>query len=192
MAMKKTIQMNSETTDILLKDAFEEYILEKTARNLAQPTLTSYRESFQRFTKFAGNEITGDMINAKFIYRWIATMKSENIKDISINHYLRETRTFLNWCMTDGREYVKPKFKIDLLIEQESPLKMFSLEEQRKLTKKPSNKNDFVEWRTFAIVNWVLATGNRISTIINVKMNDIDFNNREITLTHTKNMTGPY
>jgi len=45
MAMKKTIQMNSETTDILLKDAFEEYILEKTARNLAQPTLTSYRES---------------------------------------------------------------------------------------------------------------------------------------------------
>ena len=37
------------------------------------------------------------------------------------------------------------------------------------------------------MVNWVLATGNRASTLCDVRISDVSFNKREITLRHTKN-----
>ena len=58
---------------------------------------------------------------------------------------------------------------------------------RKKLIAKPHPKDSFVEWRTWAIINWGLSTGNRASTIRNVQMQDIDFKRKEIKIRHTKN-----
>ena len=60
-------------------------------------------------------------------------------------------------------------------------------EELEALLLKPRKSDSFIEWRTWAIVNWVLATGNRAATICDVKISDINYAHREITLGHTKN-----
>ena len=36
-------------------------------------------------------------------------------------------------------------------------------------------------------MNWILATGNRESTVCSIKLGDIDYISKEITLRHTKN-----
>lgn len=187
MAVKRTIKRNAEADDILLENAFEEFITEKIARNLADATLTSYRESFVKFKSFMGDNNTGNTVNVGAIYKWIAIMKSDGIKHVSINHYLRDVRAFLYWCMNLDRTYISPAFKIELLKGQEEPLKTFTEEEQEALIEKPRRNASFAEWRTWAIVNWVLATGNRAATVCNVQIQDVQFARHEIALTHTKN-----
>lgn len=186
MGTKRTIKKSSDANKVLLDTAFEEFIAEKEAHNLSDATIESYEQSFKKFKNILEDHSL-DSINQSTIYKWIALMKHDGIKYTSINHYLRDIRTFLNWCMAIDREYIKPKFKIELLKGQEEALKTFTVEEQELLIEKPRKKDTFAEWRTWAIVNYVLGTGNRASTVCNIKINDINFSKREIVLTHTKN-----
>lgn len=64
--------------------------------------------------------------------------------------------------------------------------KIFTDTEVKLLLQKPVNVMDFVEWRNWVVVNWVMATGNRASTICNVQIGDIDFDSKQIYLRHTK------
>ena len=56
------------------------------------------------------------------------------------------------------------------------------------LLKKPNIKKcNFAEYRNWVLVNYLISTGNRIQTVINIKICDVDFENTLITLRHTKN-----
>ena len=189
MGIKRKIKKSAGSDLILVSQAFEEFIVEKEARNLSTPTLKNYAQSYNYFMDFNDftDETTTDEINTTHIYKWINTMKLNGVKPTSINHYLRDIRAFLYWCMDEDRAYIAPRFKIALVEGQEEQLKMFSDEEIIALLEKPKRNATFVEWRTWAVVNWVLATGNRASTICDVQLDDINYSKKEISLRHTKN-----
>lgn len=194
MAIKRTVKRSSDADVIMLFEAFEEFKTEKEAHNLAKSTLMNYEQSFELFSQFAGygDKTSTEEVNKQVIYQWINTLKLKGVKHSSINHYLRDIRTFLYWCMDNDRKYIDPAFKIQLLEGQEEPIKLFSDEELDALLEKPRKKDSFAEWRTWAIVNWVLATGNRAATICEVKITDVNFSKKEITLAHTKNKKAQY
>lgn len=191
MALKKmttgtAMTIDASTVEVLLENTFTEYITEKDVYGLAKPSLASYKASFAKFKSFINEEkyVVGS-INIGVIYNWIVTMKEDGqLKHTSINHYLRDIRSFLYWCMDKG--YISPAFRIKLIKGQEELLKTYTDDELKKLLDEP-RKDNFVEHRTWVIVNWVIGTGNRASTIINIQIQDIDFVRREIHLTHTKN-----
>lgn len=187
--VKRTIKRAKGYELIPIIQAFEDYIVEKEARNLSDATIKSYRETINVFMRFAelDNESTTDMLEQTMLFRWINEMRDNEITPASINHYLRDIRAFFYWCMEEPREYIKPKFQVKMVEKQEEKLKLFVDEDLEALLVKPKKNDAFVNWRTWAIVNWVLATGNRASTIVDIKLNDIDYNRREIILTHTKN-----
>lgn len=189
MGIKRKIKKNKTADSIYLWEAFEEFVQEKEAKNLSYDTLRNYRQSFKMFAEF--HEFTDQtVVEEVFIghfYKWINTMKLEGVKPSSINHYLRDCRTFFYWCMDPARGYINPPYKIVMVEGQEEPLKMFSDDEIALLLEKPKRNASFVEWRTWAIVNWILGTGNRSATLVEVRMNDINYNRKEITLQHTKN-----
>lgn len=189
MGLKRTIKKSSGCDLIPVSQAFEEFLLEKEANNLSAATLKNYRQSYEYFMSFHGfdDDTTTDAITVSHFYKWINTMKLEGVKPTSINHYLRDCRTFFYWCMDTDRAYISPAFKIKLIEGQEEQLKMFSDEEINLLLEKPRKTASFTEWRTWAIVNWVLGTGNRAATIVDVKLSDINYAHKEIALAHTKN-----
>ena len=195
--MKRKVKRAKQPDQTPLKEAFDEFISEREAKNLSSATIRSYKQSYRFFSDYAKTVINEDneeeeleliceFIEPHLIYRWLNHLKNEGVKPTSINHYLRDVRTFLNWCMDSAKEYIVP-FKIELVKGQEETIKVYTPEEQEALIEKPGRTAMFGEWRTWAIVNWVLATGNRASTILNVKMMDLNFAKREITLAHTKN-----
>ncbi|MCQ2815400.1 MAG: site-specific integrase [Bacilli bacterium] len=51
---------------------------------------------------------------------------------------------------------------------------------------KPNINCGFREYRTYVIVNFLLATGCRVGTLINIKVNDVDLKNKEVTYRHLK------
>lgn len=189
MGVKRKIQKSTGYDFIPLTQAFEEFIAEKEAKNLSQATIRNYQQSFDFFTTFHNfdDETSIDEIKPTHFFKWQNSMKLEGVKPTSINHYLRDCRAFFYWCMDMDRRYITPSFKITLVEGQEEQLKMFTDEEILALLEKPKRNDSFVNWRTWAIVNWVLATGNRAATICEVRLDDINFNKKEIALRHTKN-----
>jgi integrase/recombinase XerD len=188
MGLKRTIKKNASSDEVYLLEAFEEFILEKEVRNLAPSTIKNYELTFRLFCEFSGfdkDTLTTD-VKLQDVYRWINTMKQEDVKISSINHYLRDLGVILHWYMDIDRGYME-YFKMPKLEKQEEPPKAFEDDELELLLEKPRRNDSFVTWRTYAVVNWVLGTGNRAATICEVKISDINFSRKEITLAHTKN-----
>ena len=174
-----------KTNDYTIQDRFEEYIAEKKALNLAEKTISGYKESFKKFADVIDVSMNMNDLDKKDITMFTADMLDQgDLRPTSINHYLRDIRAFVKWCMANS--YLEKQFKIDLIKYQEEPKKTYTDTELKLLMKKPQG-NNFVEYRTYACVMWIIGTGNRVSTVCNLKIGDIDFKKKQVVLGHTKN-----
>ena len=158
---------------------FLNFIAEKEASGLSKKSVDNYKEVYSRFTKEIGEKISKESIN-----KWIHMMIKNEMNPISINYYINQIRVFSYWLMNNG--YID-KFEIKKLKTQEPQLKTISEEEMVVLLERPSIKSSFIVFRTWAIINFIMATGARASTIINLKVDDVDFSSKEIRYTHLKN-----
>lgn len=184
MARRKISAARQQPTTI--EEAFQDYIQEKKALNKSAATIVSAEHSVKRWTEYLetkGMSLTIKDVDKSYIYSFSAHFLEEAMKPTTLNHYLREIRAFLYWCMK--QDYLD-KFEIKLVSEQEVIKPTYSDEDKLKLIAKPHNNDNFVEWRSWCIVNWILATGNRAATVCNVHVGDVDFKKREIYITKTK------
>lgn len=189
MGVKTRISNARGGKNKVIKVAFAEFLHEKIATGKSASTQRNYLQSYEYFIAFNSYQWNADtdyctVITEADVKNWMLNMALDGVKDTTINHYVRDVRVFLYWCMDRG--YIKEPFTIELRKTQETGIKHFTEAEVEVLLKKPKPEASFVTWRTWAIINYVMATGNRASTICNVKLRDIDFDNRYITLTHTK------
>jgi integrase/recombinase XerD len=186
---KRKISRSQEAKTITIGEAFTEFISEKELGGRAEKTLDNYRQSLIYFLDFNGfNEDTPiENLNKAAFLNYLAIMRKNEAKHTTINHYLRDVRTFAYWCMDSEREYITDTYKIEQVRGQEPALKAFKEDDISLLLIKPKKSETFGEWRTWAIVNWVMATGNRSSTICEVKIEDVNFKQKMIYLRHTKN-----
>jgi len=111
--------------------------------------------------------------------------KQGTINDVSINTNLRGIRALCYYAMDKG--YLS-SFRIKLLKVVKKIKPVYTSEELEKLLKKPDIKTcTFTEYRSWVMVNYLLATANRLETLYKVNIEDVDFKSREISLLHTKN-----
>lgn len=189
MAVKRKVQRVLEEEKITIGTAIEEFTIEKEARNKSPKTIQNYLQSLEYFLDFhqLSKDTPLEVITQHHFFKWTNSLKIDGVKPTSINHYLRDVRVFFYWCMDTDRKYLVP-FKIHQVEGQEEQIKLFPDEELEFILEKPQRSNNrFTDWRTWVICNWVLATGNRCSTIVDVRIGDVDFKRKEIILHHTKN-----
>ena len=186
MAIKRKVKRSESADMISLNTAFDDFISEKEATNKSPATVRSYKKTYKKFCDKFGEIEDTQQVTQKLFFKWSQSMLNEGLSPESINHYLRDMRTFMNWCMKDERQYTTP-FKVELVSSQQNPPKFYTTEEQQALIRRPSKKADYCEWRSWAICNFILATGARTSSIINLQMKDIDLKKKKITYSHTKN-----
>jgi len=183
--MKKISLAKKE--DNTMKSVFDKFITYKKASNLSEETISYYNIIFKIFGDFYDIDLPCHGINKDIYYDYISFLRETkpNIKDVTINSYLRGLRAILYYAMEEG--YIE-HFKINL-IKADKELKETYLEaELEKLLKKPNIKKcDFAEYRDWVAINYFLATGNRVSTAANVKICNLDFSNAVVLLIKTKN-----
>jgi integrase/recombinase XerD len=184
----KVVRRNYEEDVITIFDAFQQFLEDKQSHNLSKSSLIDYEDSFRYFMNyFEFNEYTPlSVVDSNMFKKWTIDLLERDIKPTSINRYLRDCKVFFNWCINNALLHL-PELQIDMVKGQEEAIKSFSDADVTLILQKPLSKNDFVEWRTWTVVNWILATGNRAGTVVEIRIGDIDFKNREITLRHTKN-----
>ena len=112
----------------------------------------------------------------------IGRMKGNNLATNSINTYVRTLRTFLKWCIEEGySDMLPPTFKAREVVKD-----TYTDAEITKLLKRPDKDCDFTEYRNWVIVQFLLNSGCRASTIRNIQNKDVDLENKQVIFRHTK------
>ena len=188
MGIRTIIKRNLQEEVVTIHSAFLKFIEEKQCKNLAAISLRDYQQSFSFFMEYFDFDESTPLqaVNNDMFKQWTKSMLDKDLKPCSINHYLGDCRVFFNWCVNN--EYLDiPKLNIKLIRGQDLGVKSFPDDELELLIAKPNNINSFTDWRMWTVINWILGTGNRCSTVCEVKIGDIDFKSKEIMLRHTKN-----
>jgi len=173
------------TNDKVFKEAFEDFIRHKKINNLSSESIHYYENCYKTFSQFHDPELPCNAITQDTVERYTEFLQSKNIVDVTVNSYLRGLRAMLYYFMERG--YVQ-EFKIKLIRFNKKIKETYSNGELDILLKKPNLKTcAFAEFRSWVMINYLLGTGNRLSTMTSVKCGDIDFDNNVIRLTKVKN-----
>lgn len=108
----------------------------------------------------------------------------EEVCEQTVATYFRDYRAIAYWGM--DAHIIRQKNIIVKTVYSDIK-ECYTDEEIDKLIKPPKKDAEFPEYRTWVAINWLLGTGNRIGTMINVKIKDIDFIDNMITITTQKN-----
>ncbi|MBS3812085.1 MAG: tyrosine-type recombinase/integrase [Halanaerobiales bacterium] len=182
--MKKIII--PKKSQLTLKDGWKNYVRYCKVKNLAEVTIKSYRQGYDNLENYLGGDFLVSNITLEHIESLILKLKGKDtIKDITINTRLRSIRAFLYYYMEKG--YID-SFKIELLRVQIKQKQPYTDQELKKLLVKPNlNETRFSVYRNWVIINFVLGTGVRLSTLNNLKNRDILLDTGMADLRHTKN-----
>lgn len=175
------------STSITLDEAFEEFIEEKTASNLSASTIKNYNHSYAALYNYLQLNSTTllEDIQLPMFYKWINHMKNNEVRPQSINHYLRDWRTFMNWCYE--RDKLQEPIKVKEIEVQDELPKMYSDDEMATMLEKPRPGDGFSDWRSWALISTVYATGLRASTLCALTLEDLNFQREEILINKQKN-----
>ena len=181
---KKLIEMN--TDDITFDKGYDEFILYCKSRNLRPATIEHYNGSIQAIYKFIPPKTPIGSITKETVDNFVIECKARlKIKDITIHTYLKALKTILYYFMKMG--YME-QFHITMIKYDKPVIETYTDSEVRILLKKPNKKKcTFVEFRDWVICNVLYGTGMRCNNVLNLKIKDIDFYNKLISLKTTKN-----
>ena len=180
--MKKIVMANKE--NLTVQNAFDLFIRKCRVKNLSTSTIKAYEDKLKRFIDYVESETQIKDITSDVVDSYILDLREENgINDITIATLLRHLRAFIYYCQECG--YVE-KYKIVIPKAEKKIKETYTVEELERLLERP-NTSSFSEFKTWAFENYLIATGNRLSTALNIKIGDIDFDNGVIRMSKTKN-----
>lgn len=176
----------SNKSNLTIHDAFDLFIRKCKINNLTDLSIESYKKKMVHFYEFVDEQsqitkVTSDIVDDYILY----LRENTEANDITINSYLRSLRAFLYYCMECN--YIQ-SFKIKLTKAEKKIKETYTDEELIRLLTKPDTNNcSFSSFKTWVFENYLLATGNRISTALDVHIGDINFDSNMIMLRKTKN-----
>lgn len=179
---RKSILNEKVLQNITTQEVINKFTRHCVVKNLSQKTIKYYQDNFTYFNSIIPNTYISE-ITILALEDFVFAEKEKCKKVVTINSELRAMRALLYFAMERG--YIDG-FNINLLKDDSIQKEPYSNIELAKLLKKPKSKN-WVEWRNWAIVNYLLATGNRVGTVVNIQIKDLDFENNRIILYHNKN-----
>lgn len=185
MKKVKKIQM-CITVGKTFADGFEEYILDCKARNLRDGTIRHYQESIRQIYKRIPPNTPIETFSEKTMPQFIIDLRDDpNLNEVSMGTYARDLKTLMRFFMKC--EYL-PRFEIKVPCVDKEPIATYTDAELTALMKKPDvRKCGFVEYRSWVTVNFLLSTGVRQNSLINIKIGDLDFDNNLVHINVTKN-----
>lgn len=175
-----------------IDSVFNEFQLNNKVKNLSKRTITFYHENTVAFRNFLEGEGINDIGNVtKNIFNsYVLWLMDKQKNETTVNTYLSAARVFLYYCMAEG--YMQ-EFKIKLKQPEQKIKEPYTEEEIKKLIKPPKLRTcRFSVYRNWVLVQYFLDTGNRLRTVRNLKVKDINLDAAMATIRTTKNKVQHY
>jgi len=182
----KKLTLQQSSSDTTFNELFDEFNRFNKLRNLSEETIRYYYDCYRYFLEYFGEESVCSDVSEDTFYDYIEYIHENkpNISPSTMQSYLRGIRAILYYGIKKG--YIID-FKVQLPKIDEVVKETYNDHEIKLLLKKPDMKKaSFSEYRNWVLVNYMLATGNRAGTIINIKIEDVDFNSGNIILKKLK------
>lgn len=159
--------------DSILNDFCDYLKIDKKYSNL---TVESYRTETKKYLDFfKEKQIDINNIKNNDIKEYLKFIKSENISDRSMAHNVSVIRTFYKFLLIEKIVNINPSEFLELPKLKKSLPTTLSKEEIETLL--DINLKDNYSYRNKAMLELMYATGLRVSELVNIKINDIDFEN---------------
>lgn len=162
------IQMKSQQ-NLTLAEARDLFFQRCRVRNLSEETIRSYNENFHWLFVYFGEDRLVNTITERDMGDYSLYLKDDRqISDVTCNTYLRDARALFYYCMDCG---YMDRFKIHLMKAQDTIKETYTDEELQRLLAKPDkSKVDFQTFKIWAFENYLLGTGNRMPTAMNLQI----------------------
>ena len=162
---------------INMKEEFLEYI--KNIKNYSDFTVINYKEDLDKYCDYLKNNMI-DLKNIEYkdILNYISYLK-HNHKSTSINRSLSSIRSFYNFLIKKSYINSNPFNIVNGMKKEKKLPEYFKYDEYINLVNS-IDTNTSLGVRNKCIFELLLATGCRVSELVNIKLNDIDLNRQEI------------
>ena len=181
--MRRTTIFNAvEVRRTTFSEAESAFIKHCRIKNLRPKNITYYEEDIEYFHAKVPVKYIDEITQDRFDDFIVAELDAGK-KVTSLNTRIRGLRVFFSFCAE--REYMNPIAPKLMKVDEEIK-EPYTEAELKRLLKRPSS-NRWTEWRTWAAINYLISTGNRVSTVVNLKIGDINFEEMTIHLRHVKN-----
>lgn len=192
-----------------------EFKFQKAAEGKSDETIRTYDNHFYKVFEFMGYVALGcvpseyesrkdecrkvgaampisslDEDNLYYVYHdYLQKVRLRNKKHLSEQSIISGMRNFRVIIYYAAELGLISKKEITVKTVEPPPKDTFTKEELWRLTHRKPNKDDVVEYRNWVMISYFLATGNRIGSVLALNVEDIDFENNEISVKITKTRT---
>lgn len=173
-------------------DFIDSFLYEKIVNEgLSPKTIEWYKTSFNLLflNKYIDVEDFNTFTEINFKYMlWDAFLKNKWSSN-TYNRYRKELKTFCDYLVKNNYIKVNPFDNIHKRKVKKNLPKALSIRQVNELLKNTEKKffnNDFLTLRNKTIIYFYVYTGCRLSELINLKFDDLDFINKTIRINHWK------
>lgn len=167
-----------------IEDTFQDFILSRKTKGLAEKTLQSYQSQFRAVAQHLDVSMEMSALKRSHLDAMIISMRDRGLSPNSINSYTRTLKSFLSWCNKQGIT----RLNIPLYKAEETIKETYSDTELELLLEKPDiRKASFAEYRNWVIINFLLNCGSRSATVRAIQIRDVDLDAGLVFYRHTKN-----
>lgn len=171
----------------MISKAMEEFFRHNEVKGLAEDTQKSYRWYVGSFAQWYGEKEMED-ITEETLEDYISKKLKQGNKMVSVATHMVHLRRFFRFCESRGYmesiEVMIPKYEKEL----KEP---YTDEEMQRLLKRPVTQN-WAEYRNWVMVNYFFSTGQRLSTVLNIKVADLDLIESRVKLCWNKDKRQKY
>lgn len=180
MARKITMGAQSRKS---VAEVFDDFVVSKMAQGLSDITIATYRHHIHSISNHLDIQKPLEALTRKDLEAMVVSMRASGLAHNSISSYCRVFRTFSNWCRNCGLNIPElPNIK-----DKETVKEAYTDAELLALLKRPKKDCSFCDYRNWVIVNFLMNSGCRSSSVRNIQNRDVDLETRQIILRHNKN-----
>jgi len=159
---------------VVNQEATETFFLDNQ-NQFSSETIRAYKLALSQF--FSSCHMNYDEVKARDIRNWMQEMTDQELKPRSIQLKLAALKSFYRYCMEENRITKNPT-QVVKTPQKEDSLPYYLTKRQLALLRELAKDNT----RNRAIVETLFATGVRISELLGIRLEDIKWETRQITI----------
>lgn len=153
-------------------------------------TITAYKKDLSQFNEFiikSNHKFIISDINHQLIRSWISELSEQGINNRSINRKISTLKSYFKYLLKNKLIVESPMNKV---IRPKTSKKVTPYVEEENITElldELESNNEYFIYRNFLILEILYETGIRLSELINLKIDDINFYNLTIKVLGKRN-----
>lgn len=158
---------------MIIKFAFEKFILDREAKGLSPKSLRNYVEFNRKFLEYIG-DLEMEVLDLDAVRQYAKSLNARKVSKATVAAHMRHIKAFLTWA-NEEFDLGFPVKKIPIPKTPKKDIHLYNAGEIRTIFQTVSGSVPWIKKRNQVIVALMLDSGLRQAEVCNVLLKDVDF-----------------